>query len=57
VPGFKGSFQPQAKGHRYRKNVKELLGCPDILFKSKKIVVFVDGKFWHGYNWHEDSEW
>ena len=28
-----------------------LPGKPDIVYVSKKIVVFLDGDFWHGYNW------
>ena len=27
-----------------------LPGKPDIVYVSKKIVVFLDGDFWHGYN-------
>ncbi len=40
-------------GFRYRKNVKKLPGTPDIVFPKDKIVIFVDGEFWHGYNWEE----
>lgn len=40
-------------GFRYRVDVKQLPGKPDIVFKSKKVVVFIDGEFWHGYNWDE----
>ena len=36
---------------RYRKNVSTIYGKPDIAFISKKIAVFVDSEFWHGYNW------
>jgi len=32
---------------RYRVNVKELPGKPDIVFKSRKKVIFVNGCFWH----------
>lgn len=35
------------KGLRYRKNVKDLPGKPDIVFTKQKIAVFVDGDFWH----------
>ena len=38
-------------GFRYRKNVREIFGCPDIVFKKLKIAVFVDSEFWHGYDW------
>lgn len=35
------------KGLRYRKNVNHLPGKPDIVFTKHKIVIFVDGDFWH----------
>lgn len=40
-----------AKGYRYRLNWKKLPGKPDIVFNKFKTVVFVDGEFWHGYDW------
>ncbi len=42
-----------ALGYRYRKGVKGLPGKPDIAVKKYKVAVFVDGEFWHGYNWAE----
>jgi len=39
------------KGYRYRINVKKIPGKPDLVFKNKKVAVFIDGDFWHGYNW------
>lgn len=42
-----------SRGIRYRKNVNRIYGKPDILFISKKIAVFCDSEFWHGYNWEE----
>ena len=42
-----------ARGIRYQKNVKDVFGKPDICFKGKKIAVFCDSEFWHGYNWEE----
>ena len=39
------------KGYRYRKNVKTVFGHPDIAFIGKKVAVFVDSEFWHGYDW------
>lgn len=45
-----------SRGIRYRKNVKEVFGKPDIVFKSKKIAVFCDSEFWHGYNWKEKQD-
>lgn len=41
---------------RYRKNVKTILGKPDIAFIGKKIAVFVDSEFWHGYMWEIKKE-
>ncbi len=35
---------------RYRIHYK-LPGKPDIVYVSKKIIIFLDGDFWHGYNW------
>lgn len=29
----------------------KILGKPDIVFPSKKVAIFIDGDFWHGYNW------
>ena len=40
-----------SRGLRYRKNVKTVFGKPDIAFISKKIAVFCDSEFWHGYAW------
>lgn len=39
------------RGLRYRKNVNRIYGKPDIAFIGKKIAVFVDSEFWHGFNW------
>ena len=39
------------KGYRYRKNVKSVFGHPDIAFIGKRIAVFCDSEFWHGYDW------
>lgn len=36
-----------SKGFRYRKNVKSLPGCPDIVLPKYKTVIFVNGCFWH----------
>lgn len=39
------------RGIRYRKNVKDIYGRPDIAIKKYKIAIFCDGDFWHGYDW------
>ena len=36
-----------SEGFRYRKNVKKLPGCPDIVLPKYKTVIFVNGCFWH----------
>lgn len=41
---------------RYRKNAKKVRGRPDIAFIGLKIAVFVDGEFWHGYDWEHRKE-
>ena len=38
---------------RYRKNSTKIFGKPDIVFIGKKIAIFCDSEFWHGYNWEE----
>lgn len=38
------------KGLRYRLHVSGLPGRPDIVFPSRRVVVFVNGCFWHGHN-------
>ena len=40
-----------ALGLRYRKNSGSIFGKPDFSFKKYKVVVFVDGEFWHGKDW------
>src|ERR1700752_1564872 len=40
-----------AKGYRYRKNDKTVLGKPDFVLKKHKIAVFCDSEFWHGKDW------
>lgn len=41
-------------GVRYRKNYKMLPGTPDIVITKRKIVIFVDGDFWHAKG-HQDK--
>ena len=44
------------RGYRYRKNCKNVYGCPDIVFTREKIAVFCDSEFWHGYNWEQRKQ-
>lgn len=36
-------------GLRYRLHDRNLPGKPDIVFKAKRVAVFVHGCFWHGH--------
>ena len=38
-----------SKGFRYRLNVKNLPGKPDIVLAKYKTVLFIHGCFWHGH--------
>ena len=40
-----------ARGLHYQKNSKKVFGKPDIVFIGKKVAVFCDSEFWHGYDW------
>lgn len=42
-------------GFRFRKNVRDLPGKPDIVFPKSRVVVFCDGDFWHGRKWRKDK--
>ena len=39
-----------SKGFRYRKNVRALPGCPDIVLPKYRTVIFVNGCFWHKHD-------
>jgi len=39
-----------ALGYRYRLYRKDLPGTPDIVFSTRKKIVFVNGCFWHTHN-------
>ena len=38
-----------SKGYRFRKNVKNLPGKPDIVLKKYNTIIFVHGCFWHNH--------
>jgi DNA mismatch endonuclease (patch repair protein) len=44
-----------AKGYRYRKNNKRVFGNPDLTFSKYKLAIFVDGEYFHGYNWDTEK--
>lgn len=50
-----------SRGFRYRKNVKTLPGCPDIVLPKYHTVIFVNGCFWHKHDcprfvWPESNQ-
>ena len=40
----------------YRKNQKGVVGTPDFCWERKKIAIFCDSSFWHGFNWFEEKK-
>src|SRR5690242_14010051 len=36
-------------GLRFQRNYKKLKGSPDVVFVKKKVAIFIDGDFWHGW--------
>lgn len=38
-----------SRGLRFRIHERRLPGCPDLVFAAAKVVVFIDGDFWHGW--------
>lgn len=38
------------EGYRYRLHKKGLPGAPDLVFPSRKKVIFIHGCFWHKHN-------
>lgn len=42
-----------ARGIRYRLHPRDVVGCPDLVNRSRKVAVFVDGDFWHA----NPAEW
>lgn len=45
-----------SRGLRYQKNVNGIIGKPDIVFKGKKVAIFCDSEFWHGYDWENQKK-
>ena len=39
----------------FTRNNTAIFGSPDIAFPAKKIAIFCDGDFWHGYNWEQSQ--
>lgn len=40
-----------AKGYRYRRNNRKVLGKPDFTFCRYKIAIFCDSEYFHGKDW------
>jgi len=45
-----------SKNIRFRLHDKALPGRPDIVIKKYKLAIFVDGEFWHGFDWKINRE-
>ncbi len=45
-----------SRGLRYQKNSKKVFGKPDIVFIGKKVAVFCDSEFFHGYDWENKQK-
>ncbi|MCH6201984.1 very short patch repair endonuclease [Aquiflexum sp. LQ15W] len=43
-------------GLRYRSNKRNLPGKPDISLIKYRLAVFIDGAFWHGFDWENRKE-
>lgn len=39
-----------AMGYRYRLHAKDLPGKPDLVFRTRRKVIFVHGCFWHRHS-------
>jgi DNA mismatch endonuclease, patch repair protein len=37
-------------GYRYRLHARDLPGRPDIVFRKRQCIIFVNGCFWHGHD-------
>ena len=45
-----------SRGLRYQKNSSKVFGHPDIVFIGKKVAVFCDSEFWHGFDWKKQKD-
>jgi DNA mismatch endonuclease, patch repair protein len=44
------------KGIYFQKHYKKAPGSPDVALPRRKIAVFIDGDFWHGWKFKERRE-
>ncbi|MBE8715264.1 very short patch repair endonuclease [Sphingobacterium hungaricum] len=42
-----------SKNIRFRIHDKSLPGNPDVVIKKYELAIFVDGEFWHGFDWKQ----
>jgi len=40
----------------FQKHYKKVAGSPDIALPRKKLAIFIDGSFWHGYKFKKRKE-
>ena len=40
-------------GYRFRLHARDLPGRPDLVFRSRRKIIFVNGCFWHGHSCKE----
>lgn len=45
-----------AAGIRYRTNVKDIFGKPDVAIKKYKLAIFCDGSFFHGRDYESKKK-
>lgn len=39
------------KSIHFQRHYKKVAGTPDVAFPRRKIAIFIDGDFWHGYRY------
>jgi len=37
-------------GYRYRLHARDIPGCPDLVFRKRRKVIFIHGCFWHQHD-------
>jgi len=50
-PEIKIFKELKRKGIYFQKHYKRACGSPDIAIPHKKIAIFIDGDFWHGFRY------
>ena len=43
-------------GVRFNRKPSKLPGKPDIVISKHNVIVFIDGEFWHGYDWKKKKK-